>query len=103
MGDDSIAEVTSLLLVLPQQRHKCFLLLTPQTLADIYCMALNALVKMFTHIHHFSKRPVNLIWRYNSKQFELFASMGIGVQADTTFIHICLSKDLKIGNRLLYI
>lgn len=50
MGDDGIADVTSALLVLPQPRDKCFLLLTPQTLVNIYCIALNALVKMFTLI-----------------------------------------------------
>lgn len=50
MGDDGIADVTSALLALPQQRDKRFLLFTPQTLVNIYCIAFNALVKMFTLI-----------------------------------------------------
>lgn len=45
------AEVTPALLALPQPRDKCFLLFTSQTLDNIYSTALNALVKMFPHIH----------------------------------------------------
>ena len=50
VGDDSIAEVTSALLALPQPRDKHSLLFTPQTPVNIYCIALNALVKTFAHI-----------------------------------------------------
>lgn len=41
-GDGSIAEVTSTLLALPQPRDKRFLLFTPQTPVNIYCIVLNA-------------------------------------------------------------
>lgn len=51
VGDGSTAEVTSALLALPQPRDKRFLLFTSQTVVNIYCIALNALLKTFTHIY----------------------------------------------------
>lgn len=45
------AEGTPAILALPQPRDKCFLFFTSQTLDNIYSTALNALVKIFPHIH----------------------------------------------------